>query len=865
MSAAPPELEPAPAPNAGEAAPPRASAVKRLAGGVARAIAGTGKVVVSPFADPTQRLIVITITISSISLILLTWYVGYQRLNPVINVTPPPATLADALAAFDAGRHTQARELLAEAEANETLREGEFGGPDFLRGALLADAADRMWDLDQARFSRQAARYLLAAQKQGWPPGREAQGPALLCASLINSGQGVLARPFLAKTIADNPRRAAELHRLATLAYLQDPEPDLPRALEHSAAYLAAPELEISARQNGLWQRAQILFRQGDDAACHELLNKIQSNTDAALDALLLQAELAMRVAQRAADQAADPSTAAKAAEPFYRKTLRILGQAQMRGQARERILRRACYLSGICLRELGETRKAWEQFQKTRTQYPRSPEGITAAVEEALLADELGLDEEVVPTLLVALQEAGNADDYHNPLLPLDELRARMTAIYRAFMKAELYESAANLATAFAGIFPPETAADLTAQARVTWARKLQDEAETQIMPLAEETFDQARKQFRLAGEEYGKLAKRQYASLQYTEEVWKSAENLLLGKDYRQAAEMFSEYLRYELKQRRPLALLRLGECQLLQGEPDAALMMLQECIESFPRDAASYRARLLAAKANLDKGNRDAAKVFYLANLESGQLTPASTEWRDALFALGTALFGEAQVLESAGRGQDVAAITLSAQQILAQQRYEESIQRLEEAVERYPQSPQVVPSRYLIGEAYRALSVYPRARLASATIRTTRDEYAKELRRLLNSAIDQYHKVQEALANRRENQPLNALEHTLLRNCYFALGAALFELERFDEAISIYTALINRYQGEPEVLDAYLQLTQCQRKLNRLEDAKNSLEQARITLNRLTRNDNEFMATTNHTRSEWERIFDWLGRL
>ena len=55
-------------------------------------------------------------------------------------------------------------------------------------------------------------------------------------------------------------------------------------------------------------------------------------------------------------------------------------------------------------------------------------------------------------------------------------------------------------------------------------------------------------------------------------------------------------------------------------------------------------------------------------------------------------------------------------------------------------------------------------------------------------------------------RREQSQLNPLEQAILRNCYFARGAAFYELGRLEEAIEAYSAATNRYHNEPEVLDA-----------------------------------------------------------
>ncbi len=56
-----------------------------------------------------------------------------------------------------------------------------------------------------------------------------------------------------------------------------------------------------------------------------------------------------------------------------------------------------------------------------------------------------------------------------------------------------------------------------------------------------------------------------------------------------------------------------------------------------------------------------------------------------------------------------------VCLLKKQLKSQELHEDAIIRLEEAVERYPNSSQTVNSRYMIAESYRALAIYPKIRL------------------------------------------------------------------------------------------------------------------------------------------------------
>ena len=80
--------------------------------------------------------------------------------------------------------------------------------------------------------------------------------------------------------------------------------------------------------------------------------------------------------------------------------------------------------------------------------------------------------------------------------------------------------------------------------------------------------------------------------------------------------------------------------------------------------------------------EKGEPDQARRLLDENLSGDLLTPDSAEWRNSLFTLGRLLHNEG--------------------------RYDEAVARLEEAVARYPDAPQTLEARYLIGHCHLAVA-------------------------------------------------------------------------------------------------------------------------------------------------------------
>ena len=146
----------------------------------------------------------------------------------------------------------------------------------------------------------------------------------------------------------------------------------------------------------------------------------------------------------------------------------------------------------------------------------------------------------------------------------------------------------------------------------------------------------------------------------------------------------------------------------------------------------------------------------------------------------------------------------------------------------------------------------------------TIETTRISLNRQIQQELQSALDEYSRLIETLGNEQETTGRSSIEQTILRNCYFGRADALFDLGRYEEAAGAYSAATNRYQHQPESLEAYVQIAACYRRLNRPGEARGTLEQARVVLQRLPA-DTDFTRTTRYDRNEWSQLLTWLASL
>ncbi len=310
------------------------------------------------------------------------------------------------------------------------------------------------------------------------------------------------------------------------------------------------------------------------------------------------------------------------------------------------------------------------------------------------------------------------------------------------------------------------------------------------------------------------------------------------LQGQDFQNAARMFQTYLKNEVQRRRPQALTYLGESLLALNEPDKALEMFKECMELHARDIAACRARLLAARAYQEKGESRRGESLLLENLNGDYLTPASKEWRDSLFALGELLYAEG--------------------------RYAEAVRRLEEALKRYPDESGAVEARFLTADCYRQMAISAGGKNNKVPTDGTQIIEAQQISTLFSQALQQYKQVQETLSSDHENTELNAAQTAMLRNCYFAIGELLTAQGKFEEALKAYSLAANRYQGCPEALNAYVQVANIYRRLNKPQEAQTALQQAKFALTRM-KADVVFENTSNFNRKQWADHLDQLSKL
>ena len=792
---------------------------------------------------------------------------GVWILAPSDDAESVAETLPEALAMLDAGNYVEARELARRLRDVDSLPLQQRGTPVLVLGAAMAYEAEATRDArERAKFYLLASRYLEEARDRGFPPERWAQGLLLLAKSLYYSDQFAQSLPVLHEALEANTHEQTQLHKLLSGAYFRDANPNWRHALHWSTKYLADRMLSPDDRHAGLLEQSQILFKLDQIDAARKVLTAIPSEAANRAGAIVMQGRLLMHQADRMSQDGEDEAEVTKK----YAQAIQVLRQAQGRDTSISQVSGQSAYLIGVCYRKLKDDRAAVDQFNRTDKMHNNTPEALAAMLAEAEILRERQEDDEAVAAYRRAFHAAGAPSRYSNLWVSLDEFRARTMDAYHFYMIAGKPERAIELTRLFTPIFSKSRATELKAEGHVAWGenelRRAADLPESQARPLRR----QARLQFRTSGQTYAKLAKLRVTTRDYPDAIWHSAESYLRGQAFDQAVSMLEQYLDNEARRRRPRALVASGEVYLALDEVDKALEALLECVEFYPNNPAVYEARLLASRAHLEKGQVDQAKELLTTNLHDEALTPKSVEWRDSLYALGKVLYAEGNQLETGGllphaeatRGGKVGAADALEQSFAS---YQESIRKLKEAVQRYPDVPQAIESRYLIAEAHRRSAKLPQRKIVDVTIETTRITLGRQLQQQLSEALAQYDELQRLLNQRRQQKTeLSPLETAILRNCYFARGALLFDMERYEESIAAYREAVGEHMHRPESLEAFMQIASCYQRLKEPLEARATIARAKVVLQRVPP-DASFNETTRYTRQEWAGVLDLLSNL
>ncbi|MDR2756617.1 MAG: tetratricopeptide repeat protein [Planctomycetaceae bacterium] len=477
------------------------------------------------------------------------------------------------------------------------------------------------------------------------------------------------------------------------------------------------------------------------------------------------------------------------------------------------RWLRSAELLQGICYDEMGDLAKAQEIYLKLAETFPESSEAAAADFLWAEIERKFGRTETSLRGYARTFENMRKEPNYTCFWLTKDTILERCREIIRNNIQLKEYKEAATLLYLLRGVMKISELSRFRGDTYESWAIHLRQQADATLGAEGEKLLQESYTKYRRSGEAFAELSQVDYESADFSDWLWRSAENFRLGKDYRRAIPQYKHFLRITINEHRPEVYLYLGEMYLHIDALDAAMDILEEALRYYPNHALVPRIRITLSRAYTEKKEWEKAQEILQQNLID-EYAPSSAVYRDSMFALGKLFFE---------RG-----------------RFSEAIPYLEDAVKNYPNAIQTADSHYYLSRAY--------LRQASEFSRSAEESVLEAVRRQLlanadierEKALIHIQKTEEILIKRQEVMDLTESEQLMLRNILFEAGSVLMELKRYEQAISALSIVATRYQNRPESLDALIRMTSAYQQIGKSEEAAATLNQAEFVLNRLEKN-------------------------
>ena len=166
---------------------------------------------------------------------------------------------------------------------------------------------------------------------------------------------------------------------------------------------------------------------------------------------------------------------------------------------------------------------------------------------------------------------------------------------------------------------------------------------------------------------------------------------------------------------------------------------------------------------------------------------------------------------------------------------------------------------------MANAYKMASSWPDLLLRENRVANedTITSWKAQRKELLNQSRGAFSKIVEEINATTDVSLNNASTENLLRNSIFGVADLLYDAGDYEDAIVAYQDAATRFIGEPESLEAMIQVSNSQKKIGKVSDCRRTLERAKDILSRIPKEKNaRFKAVTSHDRPGWEQFIDWL---
>lgn len=324
-----------------------------------------------------------------------------------------------------------------------------------------------------------------------------------------------------------------------------------------------------------------------------------------------------------------------------------------------------------------------------------------------------------------------------------------------------------------------------------------------------------------------------------QHGQSLWKAAENFDQAQLWKEAIAVYAEFRKGRPNDPRQLeATFRLGQAYMADGQYRAAADLFIDLVENHPRGPFTYASLVPLARCSIALGEPDAAKRTLLQVVTNHPtITPQSREYQEALIELGELHYHENE--------------------------FAEAIARLDEAVQRYGDSPRGPVLRFKLADAYRQSVADIERELQEPMPQSKRLARQAERARRLDAAQVLFSQViSELEADGGDN--LTPTQQLYLRNSYFYRADCAYDLGNWEHAINLYDLAAKRYDSHPASLVALVQIVNAYCEMQNYQAAAAANRRARDHLRRIP--DDAFEdPSLPMSREHWRRWLEFTAEL
>jgi len=478
--------------------------------------------------------------------------------------------------------------------------------------------------------------------------------------------------------------------------------------------------------------------------------------------------------------------------------------------------------LGQIDLAESGDVRQALEHFASAVRKYPGAPDYLDALIGKADCEARLGAHSEAIDHFGQAVSDLMDRP----PQLrgKAEDVTATVLSHYELNFDRNDFTLALDYLSVLRPLYPEELPTrlleqfavchELIAKQKMAQAESGSTEAGNELSEAAQRmAYQEAHIHFTRAAEHYYKHAMAVTVADDdaHGESLWQAAANYDAAQRWGKAIEVYAEFINGRTSDPRRLeATRKLGLSYMADGQYEPASELFLSMIRDHPHSPETYACLVPLARCQIAMDQVDDARRTLMNVVEDHPaITPDSTQFRDALIALGRLLYTQGQ--------------------------REEAIERLSMAVERYGDSQEGARLKFMLADAYRQSVADLEETLDEPLSQSVRLNLQAERASRLENAQVLFGEVIDAYEKREKKT--TGVEALYERNAYFYRADCAYDLGRYEQAIEQYNLAAKRYEEHPASLVALVQIVNAYSELGQTDQARAANLRAMYQLNRI----------------------------